>query len=67
MGWLAFAVSNVVFTSLTMGFLKRQGVLHLQTEKLSNPTLRMVLEKAVDGGEVVIVTAENFWNELSKK
>jgi len=27
MGWLAFAVSNLVFTSLTMGLLKKEGVL----------------------------------------
>lgn len=67
MGWLAFAVSNVVFTSLTMGALKRAGVLQLHTEKLSNPTLRIVVERAVDGGELVIGTAENFWHELSKK
>jgi hypothetical protein len=38
-----------------------QGAAHMTA---SHPCTLPLLQ--VDGGEVVIVTAENFWNELSK-
>ncbi|BDA43001.1 hypothetical protein COCOBI_04-0090 [Coccomyxa sp. Obi] len=66
-GWLFFTVSQVVFTSLTLGALKRTGAIQVDTSKIKNPTLRSFFATAVDVGEDVVVRGERIWYELSKR
>ena len=48
---IKFIISQVALTSLTLGALKRHGVIILDTAKVKNDTLKLVLVKGIEAGE----------------
>lgn len=66
MGFIVTVAGNIAVTSLTIGVLKRQGIITLNPDKVKNDGLRTMLTSAVGLGENVALRAENLWHDLTK-
>lgn len=64
MGWMFFAISQVVVTSTVIGALRRSGALELHPHAIKNDTARKVVEVAVDVGETLAAQTERVYNEI---
>lgn len=60
MGWISFVLTQTFVTSVTLGAMKRQGVIQLNTNSIKNDTARYCLVKLVDFGEDVCIFGEKF-------
>eukprot|EP00891_Asterochloris_glomerata_P004239 jgi/Astpho2/4239/Aster-x0194 len=64
MGWISFTVSQVLLTSITLGALKKNGVITVEPKNIANPQLRTAFGMAVGLGEEVVIQGERFWRSL---
>lgn len=65
MGWMFFAVSQVLVTSTVLGALKRTGAIELNTGAVKNDAARRFLVLAVDVGENVATQVERVYTEVT--
>lgn len=58
-------MSQVVLTSVTLGVLKKNGAIEVNSKAIKNVYARAAFESAVDFGEDMAVRGERFWRALS--
>ncbi|KAF8055664.1 BOB1 [Scenedesmus sp. PABB004] len=60
MGWITFVATQTFVTVVTLGAMKRQGIIQLNTANIKNDTARYCMVKLVDFGEDVCIFSEKF-------
>ena len=64
---LKFILSQVALTSLTLGALKKHGLIVLETSQVKNETLKYTLVKGVELGENAVNLMESLYGQAYKQ
>lgn len=64
MGWITFTLSQLVFTSVTLGALKKNGTIQVNSKAIKNEFARSAFETALDLGEDLATRGERFWRAI---
>lgn len=64
MGWVTFALGQIVLTSVTLGALKKNGAITVNSKAIKNDIARSAFETALDLGEDLAIRGERFWNAI---
>lgn len=67
MGWISFLLTQAVVTSVTLGAMKRQGLIQVNSKNIENDTARYAMVKLVDLGEDICIFGENLFVSLTNE
>ena len=64
---IKFFLSQVALTSLTLGALKKHGLIILETSHIKNETLKYTIVKGVELGENAVGLMESLYHQAHKQ